>query len=74
MIDGQAWAWPFAELPAHQKALTTRTGDTEVTLDYDAATRAARLANTDGNEIPSFTAYWFAWIAFHPKTEVWTRD
>jgi hypothetical protein len=74
VIDGRAYAWPFAELPENQKALTTRTGDIEVTLDYDAATRAARLTNTNGNEIPSFTAYWFAWIAFHPKTEVWTRD
>ena len=74
VIDGQAWAWPFAELPVNQKALTAPTGDIEVTLDYDAATRAARLTNADGNEIPSFTAYWFAWIAFHPKTEVWTQD
>ena len=74
IVDGRAWAWPFAELPEGRTALETRAGDTGVILEYDRQTRAARLADADGEEIPSFTAYWFAWVAFHPKTEVWTRD
>jgi len=73
VIDGRAHAWPFAELPQEQQALTTHAEDIEVTINYDHGTRAARLTNAEGDEIPSFTVYWFAWVAFHPETDVWTR-
>lgn len=73
VIDGRPHAWPFAELPHEQQELTDHIGEHELTVKYDHATGAARIINADGNEIPSFTAYWFAWAAFHPETKVWIR-
>jgi Protein of unknown function (DUF3179) len=29
-------------------------------------------ASADGVEIPTHQAFWFAWVQFHPDTEVWT--
>ncbi len=32
--------------------------------------QSARVIDSSGRPIPSVTAYWFAWVAFHPETEV----
>lgn len=71
VIDGQPHAWPFTELPRQRQFLTDHVENMEVRIEYDHATRAARITDNDGNEIPSFTVYWFAWVAFHPDTQVW---
>ena len=74
MINGQPYAWPFAELPRDRQTLTDRIAGLEVTIEYDPATHAARVTDARGDEIPSFTAYWFAWVAFHPDTGVWKQS
>ena len=28
----------------------------------------------DGQLLDGLSAYWFAWVAFHPETEVFTAD
>jgi hypothetical protein len=71
VIDGQPHAWPFIELPSGQQVLTDHVAGHELTVEYDQTTYAARILNTQGDEIPSFTAYWFAWAAFHPDTSIW---
>ncbi len=73
VIDGQPHAWPFVELPGTQQVLTDHVAGNEITVEYNHATGAARILNAQGDEIPSFTAYWFAWSAFHPNTNVWTH-
>lgn len=32
------------------------------------------ITDTDGEEIPSHEAFWFAWSQFHPETELWTGE
>lgn len=73
VIDGRPHAWPFAELPRERQILTERIADLDITVEYDHATRAARITNARGDEVPSFTVFWFAWVAFHPDTDVWRR-
>ncbi len=73
VILGKPYAWPFAELPSDQKILTDRVANTKISVEYDHATGAAVVRNSQGDEIPSFTVFWFAWIAFHPNTIVWQK-
>ncbi|THJ24941.1 MAG: hypothetical protein CAF45_003730 [Nitrospira sp. CG24E] len=28
------------------------------------------MTDTEGKLLPSIMAFWFAWYAFHPKTEI----
>lgn len=73
VINGQPHAWPFAELPDDRSRVETPIGGTSVTLEYDLATQSARVVNAEDAEIPSFTAFWFAWVAFHPDTGVYQQ-
>jgi len=43
-----------------------------LTIHYDVEARSARITGEEGATIGSLTAYWFAWYAFHPQTEVFT--
>jgi len=73
VIDGQPYAWPFDELPRERQMLTDHVAGIDVKVEYDHATGAARISNTQDEEIPSFTVFWFAWVAFHPNSVIWQR-
>ena len=32
--------------------------------------RAAEVSDASGRPLPSLMAFWFAWVAFHPQTQV----
>ncbi|MCL6415569.1 DUF3179 domain-containing protein [Aestuariirhabdus sp. Z084] len=75
-LNGQTRAWPFVELARYQQQsganrLQDRIGTTAVTIDFNLDARSARVLDSDGQEIPSVQAFWFAWIAFHPGTGVY---
>ena len=74
VINDVAHAWPFSELPADQDSVASAVDGQPVRLEYDLATQSAVVVDANGQEIPSFTAYWFAWAAFHPDTGVYTRQ
>lgn len=67
-------AYPFEELPTQVDTLNDELGDQSIVVKYDLPAQTAWVLDQDGAEIPSFTAYWFAWVAFHPETEVFTRQ
>jgi len=66
-LSGQAKAWNLTKLLDKEQPVHARLGDTEVVVDA----RWNRVLSADGKELPSVVAYWFAWAAFHPKTEMW---
>ncbi len=70
-LDGQYKAYPFGELEEHgaPRFLDEFAGQT-LTVEWLARDRTARLFSQDGEELASVLAYWFAWYAFHPNTEV----
>ncbi len=74
IVNGAAHAWPFSELPEDGQVVVDTVGGQTVRLQYDHATRSAAVLDTNGREIPSFTAFWFAWVAFHPDTGVYKGD
>ncbi len=63
-------AYPLHALPAG--SLRDTIGDVAIRIDYDVQTRRARVTDgSSGKIVPSVVAYWFAWAAFHPDTELW---
>ena len=72
-IGAATKAWPFVELPPGQSRIDDTVDGHPVVVVYDLESQAGRVLDTAGHELPSFTAYWFAWVAFHPETEIYVK-
>lgn len=82
-IDGQVKAYPFTELDkldqgqnhaSSTQTLTDSINGKNYSIRYDAEHRTAQLKNSAEEVIPTVIVYWFAWIAFHPKTDVFVAN
>lgn len=73
-VGDAALALPFTELDKLEGSLQVNVGDTELDIQWDRAASAARVFDRDGSEIPATSAYWFAWVAFHPDTALYQMD
>lgn len=69
-VDGIFKAYPFAELSLTNGIVQDKLNNKNFVIHYDKESHSARLTNADGETLPAITAYWFAWIAFHPDTAV----
>ena len=68
-----AMAWPFTELRKAAETGQVVSGNWQgkpVTVKYSNEHQTARVLDTNGNEIPTVIAFWFAWYAFNPETGV----
>lgn len=71
-IDGETKAYPFLELKKVSSPLVDHVNGRQVTVRFNAASRSASVVDEQERPIPSVTAFWFAWYAFHPDTQVFT--
>jgi len=71
--NGITKAYPFPDLEKGPVFFADILGSEEVRIEYDERSRTARIKNKDGEDLPTVVAYWFAWAAFHPKTEVYAH-
>lgn len=73
-INKKFKAYPFSELA---KLKTTQLNDRfagkPVTIIFDPVNRSGKILNKNGDELPSITSFWFAWIAFHPESEIYKK-
>lgn len=72
-VAGVAKAYPFSVLaravgPSGELADTV--GGQRLRVRYDARHRSAEAFDEQGRPLAGIMAYWFAWVAFHPQTEV----
>ena len=73
-VDGRFKAYPFEELKRNPGQFTDEFQGTKFRVHYDDQNRSARIFDQDGIEIPTMTAYWFAWYAFHPDTAIYSAE
>ncbi len=69
-LHGKTRAYPFTELAKYGKVLKERFAGQNMQIEFDAANRTGRIIDERAQEIPSTIAYWFAWMAFFPDSEV----
>ncbi len=62
--------YPFAELSKRGSPIKDRFAGRDLTIEFDSVHRTGRVLDAHGAEIPTVIAYWFAWVAFHPDTEL----
>jgi len=66
ITEGKAVAFPVKLLA--EKLEASHEG---VTVKYNPTSRLATATGSDGAELPTVTAFWFGWQAFHPETALW---
>lgn len=72
VLNGVAKAYPLHRLKAEPPEFQDTLGDTRIVIRYDRASDAVRMFDLRGKEIPVVRAFWFAWAAFHPHTEIFS--
>ena len=73
-INGTAKAYPFSVLARAVDCngnLSDTVGGQNVRIRYDRTHLSAEAFDTQGRPLAGIMAFWFAWVAFHPKTAVW---
>ena len=68
-VDGQFKAYPFSELAKQGRSSISDTlGGKKIWIEWDAEAYSAGIEPQSG--VSSTRLFWFAWYAFHPKTDV----
>lgn len=73
-INGFFKAYPFAELARTGGEVHDRVAGKQVTVRFNAEHLTGAVIDDAGNELPTVTAFWFAWYGFHPDTEIFYAD
>jgi hypothetical protein len=73
-IDGKFKAYPFSELEQLEGNLNDNFAGEELIIHYSKQYQSASITDTQGNELPTVTSFWFAWVAFHPNDTVFSLD
>jgi hypothetical protein len=69
-IDETYKAYPFSELAKTPLPVRDTISGKHIEITFDRENRSAKARDDQGREMPTITAYWFAWYAFHPETTV----
>lgn len=73
-VKGTFKAYPFAELKKVKGPLTDQINGQKVRILLNPRALSASVTDADGRPMPSVMAFWFAWYAFHPDTQVFTAN
>jgi hypothetical protein len=73
-VGGKFRAYSFSTLEGMGQAFSDSLHDQDYVVCWDAQAKSAKAVDPMGEPFPTLTAYWFAWYAFHPDTEVFIRD
>ena len=73
VVAGQARACPFDGLARRvdaQGRWHDQPGGQRIRIAFDAQACSAEAYDASGRWLPTVAAFWFAWVAFHPETDV----
>lgn len=73
-VGGMFKAYPFAELAKlGGRPLLDSFNGQKIKIVYNSDARTGAVSDHDsGKVVPTVNAFWFAWYAFHPNTEVYS--
>ncbi len=71
-VNGVFKAYPFSELKKLKAPLTDHLNGQTINMRFNPQAQSALVTDDAGRPLPSMMAFWFAWYAFHPDTQVFT--
>lgn len=69
-IDGVSRAYPVAIMNWHE-IVNDEINGVEMKIYFDEESSSAWTTNQAGEKLPAVSSFWFAWMAFHPESEVY---
>ncbi len=72
VVGDRARAYPIRQLKWASRRFQDRVGDTVIMIEYNPEADLMSARDSSGNPIPVVRAFWFAWAAFHPETEIYS--
>ena len=69
-INGAFKAYPFSELSLAELPVQDQLGGERIRVHFDADSQNGWVSDAEDEEIASVRAFWFAWYAFHPETQL----
>lgn len=72
-VNGAAKAYPFSVLERTVDSagrMTDTLGGQALLIRYDRANRTAEAFDAQGKPLTGTLSFWFAWVAFYPRTDV----
>ncbi len=72
-INGKYKAYPFSELQKSNGIVEETVDGQDLLIHYNKKEESAYITDADNNVINSTTLFWFAWVAFHPDTEIYSK-
>lgn len=73
-FDGIARAYAVSELAKGSAEFRDRIGERTVVVRYDDDNVSGETRDEGDALLPFVQAYWFAWYAFHPDTQVYKHE
>jgi hypothetical protein len=73
-IAGKTKVYPFAELSKVDSPYEDNFAGKELTIIFDAKNRTGKVLDSNQNEIPTMTSFWFAWMAFYPESLIFRHE
>ena len=68
--NGNFKAYPFVELSQKKSPLKDVLVGQQIILEFNLETWNGIFHDAKGEVLPSTNAFWFAWYAFHPETQI----
>jgi hypothetical protein len=73
-INGKHKAYPFSELAKlGNNELKDNFSGQQLSITFDVENREGVIKNKAGVVLPVVNSFWFAWYAFHPKAEIFSK-
>lgn len=68
-------AYPFSELAKLDSSVFhDMVAGRKLEVQFDPVNRTGKILGENRNEIPTVISFWFAWMAFHPESEVFKAE
>ena len=70
-LDGQFKAYPLSFIRNNKAGkVQDYFAGLDIEINYNHQAKAAYITDKNGEVIPAYTMYWYAWYAFHPETSI----
>jgi len=73
-VNGVFKAYPFRELNQVKTPLADHVNGQMIHIYFNRRAQSAYATDSEGKPVQSMMAFWFAWYAFHPDTQVFTAS
>ena len=74
VIEGKSRVWPYKELAKSELPINEVLAGKSIRVHFDKRFGRAWITDENGKDLPTTSGFWFAWMAFHPDSSVYSIE